>query len=564
MSFNISLSWMIYLKVMKSCTILVSVIAGICLSACSSRTFSKKDIRSAQKIIGLSYSDNDIRTMHGYLERNKRGYDSMRSYPLDELTTSVISYNLLPDDFEIPAGNDRFEISAPVGISIPENENEIAFRTIDQLAYFLRNGSITSVQLTNIYLDRIKKYDAQLQSVVTLIEDEALAEAAKRDEELANGLDRGPLHGIPYGIKDLFAVEGYPTTWGSEPFRNQQFDYTSTVANKLREAGAVLIAKLTSGALARGDVWFDGKTRNPWNPKEGAAGSSAGSGAATAAGLVGFSIGTETLGSIVSPSSRNGVSGLRPTYGRVSRYGVMPLSWSLDKVGPICRSARGCAIVFNVIRGADKQDNSTIDAAFTYNEGSDLTKYRVAYFEDLFGDDSSRYNLNNTGFLDEIRGLGITLTSISLPEEIPYDVFDIILRAEAGAFFDQLVLSGEVDQMVQQNEGSRANSLRQSRFIPAVEYLQANRHRKILVERIHELFQDYDVILAPTFGGNQLLTTNLTGHPVFSLPTGLNKDQLPTSITLIGNLFEEGKLLEFANMYQNKFRGPMIPPLFKD
>ncbi|MEM9324381.1 MAG: amidase, partial [Bacteroidota bacterium] len=420
---------------------------------------------------------------------------------------------------------------------------------IPQLAALLRSGQLTSVELTELYLDRLERFDT-LEAVITLTTEMALEHAERADEELAAGTDRGPLHGIPYGVKDLMAVPNYPTTWGAMPYKDQQIGYTASVVEQLEAAGAVLVAKLTSGALARGDVWFGGATKNPWDLEQGASGSSAGSGSATAAGLVAFAIGTETLGSIVSPSTRCGVTGLRPTYGRVSRYGTMSLSWSMDKIGPIARSAEDCAIVFDAIRGEDLRDPTLLEAPFAYEGKLDWSSLKIGYLKDQFENDSSDNSVNNDTTLVVLEGLGAELVAIQTPEGVPYDVFDIILRAEAGAFFDELVRSHGDRDMVQQNKRSRANSLRQSRFIPAVEYLQANRHRRVLIEKMDDIFEEVDVLVSPTFGGRQLVITNLTGHPAISVPNGFDEDGHPTSFTIVGQLFDEATILGLAESYQ--------------
>ena len=341
-------------------------------------------------------------------------------------------------------------------------------------------------------------------------------------------------------------------------------DHTATVVNKLTEQGAVLIAKLVSGSLARGDVWFGGKTKNPWDLSQGASGSSAGSGSATSAGLVAFSLGTETLGSITSPATRNGVTGLRPTYGRISRHGVMSLSWSMDKVGPICRSAEDCEIVLAAIYGKDPLDPTTNNAPFTPANGK-VSNLKIAKLEsDILSDSKTQRGKNVIAAVALLeKELNSSFDTLSLPKNYPFRVFDIILRAEAGAFFEELVRSGAVDDMVEQTSGSRANSLRQARFIPAVEYLQANRERRRLIEEIHQLFKNYDVIIAPSARSSQLQITNLTGHPVISIPTGFDEKGRPTSLTLIGNLYEEDKILQLAKYYQSLTEfDEKHPPLF--
>jgi len=524
------------------------------LLACNSQHkdyFSKKNVRHSQKLIGLDYSKKALDTLYPYLIRNRKGYDTLRQFKLDYLTTPALSFDPRPKGFAMPRWNwEESEFLRVLEVEVPENKEEMAFYSISQLANLLRRQEITSLELTQLYLDRLKKHDQTLYCVINLTEELAIQQAKRADSLIEEGIFLSPLHGIPYGIKDLFSVEGYPTTWGSEPYKDQYFDHTATVATKLEEAGAVLVAKLTSGALARGDVWFGGQTKNPWDTQQGASGSSAGSGSATSAGLVAFAIGTETLGSITSPSTRNGITGLRPTYGQVSRYGVMSLSWSMDKVGPMCRSAEDCAIVFQVIKGKDSLDPSTVDAPFQFEHETDLSALKVGYLQDLVEKDTSESGKNMKAAIEVIQEQGIELIPLKLPEAYPFAAFDIILRSEAGAFFDELVLTDAVDDMVQQNQRSRANSLRQSRFIPAVEYLQANRYRSELIEAMNELMKDIDVLITPTFGGRQLMITNLTGHPVVCLPTGLDSKNHPTSISFLGNLYDEETILEFGYHFQ--------------
>lgn len=503
--------------------------------------------------------------MYNYLGRNKRGYENLREYNVDNETFPALTFNPHPAGFIMPEGKQEiFQPSIPNNILLPETDEEIAFLSIIELASLLKSRKITSERLTNIYLERIEKFDNQLQSVITVTKDLALKQARKVDEEIASGNYRGVLHGIPYGVKDLMAVEGYPTTWGAEPYKNQQIDYTATVVNKLEAQGAVLIAKLVSGSLARGDVWFGGKTKNPWDLNQGASGSSAGSGSATSAGLVAFSLGTETLGSITSPATRNGVTGLRPTYGRISRHGVMSLSWSMDKVGPICRSAEDCEIVLAAIYGHDPLDPTTNKVPFITKNGS-IGSLKIAKLSsDINSDRRSQRGKNVLAAVALLeKQLNTSFDTLSLPRNYPFRSFDIILRAEAGAFFEELVRSGQVDDMVEQTSGSRANSLRQARFIPAVEYLQANRERRRLIEEINQLFKAYDVIIAPSARSSQLQITNLTGHPVISIPTGSDETGHPTSLTLIGNLYEEDKILQVAKYYQSLTdHEEKHPPLF--
>jgi Asp-tRNA(Asn)/Glu-tRNA(Gln) amidotransferase A subunit family amidase len=532
--------------------LLIGILFGFIIAR-SSDPITHSDVESAQKLINLHLEGAAIDTMMSYLEGNRKAYDSMRTFHLENDIAPSLVFDPFPLDFHFKPDNGINPWSVNLEAKLPENLNDLAFFPIKDLAGLIKTKQISSLDLTKIYLDRIKKYDPSLLAFVTVTEELALQQAEKADRELAAGQYRGPLHGIPYGVKDLASVPGYPTTWGAAPYKEQVINETATVVKKLEEAGAILLGKLVSGSLARGDVWFGGKTKNPWDLEQGASGSSAGSGSATAAGLVAFSIGTETLGSIVSPSTRTGSTGLRPTYGAVSRHGFMVLSWSMDKVGPICRNSTDCAIVFDYIRGQDGLDRTVRNAAFAYQNHKDIKKLKVAYFHELFEKDTSAISINHQRTLQEFEALGIRPEKVTLPQNFPFSVFDIILRAESGAFFDQLVLSGGVDDMVEQHKGSRANSLRQSRFIPAVEYLQANRHRTKLIEEFHKMIKDYDVIISPTFAGRQMMITNLTGHPALSLPNGFDKKGRPTSVTLLGNYFEEEKLIALAEVYQRNY-----------
>jgi Asp-tRNA(Asn)/Glu-tRNA(Gln) amidotransferase A subunit family amidase len=500
--------------------------------------------------MGLDFNKKYIDTLYPYLEKNKEGFDALRKYTLSNDVFPAVRFDPLPANFmpRQQAGFPDWEI--PENIELPENKSELAFYTIPKLASLLKNKKISSLELTQFFIERLKKYNPILQCTITITEEMALEQAKKMDEELATGNYRGILHGIPYGVKDLMAVEGYKTTWGAEPYRNQTIDMTATVVEKLQNAGGVLIAKLVSGSLARGDVWFDGKTKNPWDVEQGASGSSAGSGSATSAGLVPFALGTETLGSITSPSTRNGITGLRPTYGRVSRHGVMSLSWSMDKVGPMARSAEDCAIVYSMITGKDAKDPTTTDYPNGFEPEKDIKSLRIGYLKKDIEKDTSKSKANLEKAITTFKNMGLTLTEVELLEDVPYSSFDIILRAEAGAFFDNLVRSGDVDQMVEQDQKSRANSLRQARFIPAVEYLQANRHRQVLIEKMETIMKEYDILISPTFGNRQLVITNLTGHPVISIPTGLDEEKHPTSITLVGNLYDEANILLLAKAFQ--------------
>jgi Asp-tRNA(Asn)/Glu-tRNA(Gln) amidotransferase A subunit family amidase len=428
-----------------------------------------------------------------------------------------------------------------------ENLEALAFWPVTHLAELIRSRRVSSVDLTRMYLDRLERYGPALECVVTLTEERALEQARRADAEIAAGEYRGLLHGIPWGAKDLLSVRGYPTTWGAAPYVDQVIDEEATVVRRLDEAGAVLVAKLTLGALAQGDRWFGGRTRNPWNREQGSSGSSAGSAAATVAGLVGFSIGTETLGSIVSPSTRCGATGLRPTFGRVSRHGAMALSWSMDKVGPICRSVEDCAIVMEAIHGPDGLDHTVLDLPFDWDAQARARALRVGYLRTAF---DSEYDAreHDKDTLAAFRALGIEPTPVELPDEYPLAPLRIILTAEAGAAFDELTRTGLVDLM---EDSSWPNTFRQARFIPAVEYIQANRIRSQIMAAMHEATQDIDVFITPTFAENVLLLTNLTGHPAVVLPNGFGEDGSPVSISFIGKLWGDAEALTLAKAYQD-------------
>lgn len=513
--------------------------------------FTQNDIARAQKVLGLNFTSSEIDTLYRSLESNLESYEAVRAKPLPNSVFPAMYFDPHPAGYAIPAGQEAIQWGLPEKVSLPDDEEELAFYSVAQLANLIRNRQITSLELTQLYLNRLKKHNPTLNCVVTLTEKTALTQARRADAEIVAGNYRGPLHGIPYGLKDLIAVPGYPTTWGAGPYQNQQFDQPATVAKKLEEAGAVLVAKLTSGELAYGDVWFGGRTLNPWDTSQGARGSSAGSTSATAAGLVAFSLGSETWGSIVSPSTRCGVTGLRPTYGRVSRTGVMTLSWSLDKVGPICRTAQDCALVFEAIRGSDGQDRTVVDAPFNFRANRDLRALKVGYVKDVFEKDTTTWGELNRNALQIFEQMGLQLEAVELPDLVPYNgVISTIIRGESGAVFDELLQNNQDDELARQGPGSRANSLRQSRFIPAAEYIQANRHRSLLIEDMHELFREYDLLILPTYGTDQSAISNMTGHPVVSLPNGFDERGRPVSIILMGRLYDEATVLAAAHQYQ--------------
>jgi Asp-tRNA(Asn)/Glu-tRNA(Gln) amidotransferase A subunit family amidase len=525
---------------------------------------SVKDISSAEKIIGLEFTKAERDSMLDGLNSAIGDYIAIHNYPISNDIPPAFLFNPLPSGF-IPEQEQKvIHWDFQEKVEIPADTDELAFYSVAELSVLIRQKKLSSLTLTNLYLERLKKYGDTLECMITLTEDLALRQAKKADEELAKGIYRGPLHGIPYGIKDLFSLPGYPTTWGAVPYKDQVINKTATVIKKLEEAGAVLVAKLTLGALAMDDVWFGGQTKNPWDLNQGSSGSSAGSASATAAGLVPFAIGTETWGSIVSPSNRCGTTGLRPTFGRVSRYGAMALSWTMDKIGPICRNAEDCALVFNAIHGIDKKDPSTIAAAFNYIPEINPANMKIGYLQDLFKQDYPNRS-NDSITLEVFRSFGVSLHPVKLPDSVPVSALNIILMAEASAAFDELIRSNRDSLMVLQKKEAWPNFFRQSRFTPAVEYIQANRLRYILIQELHDQFSQYDVIISPSFGGNQLLMTNLTGHPCLVMPNGFDEKGHPASISLLGNLFDEATILAFAKLYQDATEWEeQHPSFFKD
>jgi Asp-tRNA(Asn)/Glu-tRNA(Gln) amidotransferase A subunit family amidase len=523
----------------------VVFLAGV---AAEKSNISESVIASAEQLIGLTFSSAERDSMIDDLADNLESYQNLRAVELDNSVPPSIQFNPIPIGFEVPHGESRLVAGPPSIEDAPSDAEELAFYAVRDLSELIRTRKITSTELTKLYLARLKEFGPKLECVITLTEELALEQARKADEEIAAGNYRGYLHGIPYGAKDLLAVKGYKTTWGAEPYKDQIRNETATVVTKLEEAGAVLVAKLTLGALAWGDVWYGGMTRNPWDLEQGSSGSSAGSASATAAGLVAFAIGTETWGSIVSPATRCGTAGLRPTFGRVSRAGAMALSWSMDKIGPICRTVEDCALVFDVIRGPDGIDQSVVDAAFVYDSHVDLANLRVGYLKEAFEEDYS-FKDTDAATLEMLRELGVELVPIELPD-VPVYSMAFVLSAEAAAAFDELTRSGSDDLMVRQIRNAWPNVFRSSRFIPAVEYIQANRLRHELIQQMQDLMDGVDLYVAPSFGGGNLLLTNLTGHPCVVLPNGFDDEGHPRSISFIGRLYDEATILEVANSYQ--------------
>ena len=522
---------------------------------------TKEMMHQAEKLIGIELTDAQEAMALSGVNRNLESYETIRKLDIPLDTEPAIAFHPAHARKTLYTAKTRFRFGK---VDVPQfrSVDDLAFATVPQLAELLRTRRISSTELTKMYLARLKKYGDKLLCVVTLTEELALKQAAAADAEIRRGKYRGPLHGIPWGAKDLFATKGIKTTWGAEPFRDQVIDYDSTVVERLNEAGAVLVAKLSMGALAQGARWFAGVTRNPWQPDEaqvGSSGSSAGPASATAAGLVGFSIGTETLGSIVSPSSRCGVTGLRPTYGRVSRYGAMGLSWTMDKIGPICRGVEDCAAALNALYGPDGKDITVGDAPFNWNPDTNISTLRIGYLKTEFDQLNpgapnvpqpqlqQRYALYKTA-LEVLEKAGAKLTPIELPKA-PVGALRFILSAEAAAAFDDITRDGRVNQLSGQTPGDWPNTFRTSRFIPAVEYLRAQRARTLLIREMEQLMSQWDVFVSPAPGSLSLLVTNLTGNPAVVVPCGFLND-LPIAIMFTGGVYDEVSPLRVALAFE--------------
>ena len=566
---------------------------------------TREMIDNASIIADVPIADQYKDMMLESLNNFSKDYEMIYELKIGNQVPPAIVFDPVPAGMKVAAatGHAPSKVSAPnVNASgAPKNIEDVAFYSVRQLAELVRSKKVSSSALTDMYLQRLKRYDPLLKFVITLTEDRAHAQAKEADRDIAAGKYRGPLHGIPWGAKDLLAVKGYRTTWGAGGFEKQMIDEDATVVQRLDAAGAVLVAKLTLGALAQGDKWFGGMTRNPWNTQQGSSGSSAGSASATSAGCVGFAIGSETLGSISSPSTRCGTTGLRPTFGLVPRTGAMALSWSMDKLGPICRSVEDCALVLRAIHGSDGHDRSVQNAAFNWDPDLDWRKLRIGYLKNDFElqqpqqpeppkeeknltaeekkkreeDAANREQARmrqvydkqyNDAALAKLRSMGINLVAVELPK-YPYQAMRTILLAEAAAAFDDLTRSGRDKLLTQQTKDDWPNTFRSARFIPAVEYIQANRARTMVIDAMAKVFEQVDVIVAPTFG-TQLVVTNLTGHPAVILPNGLRGDDAPkpqvregelqpggpgtpVSLTFLGQLYGEAKLLAVARAYQD-------------
>ncbi len=528
-------------------------------------------MHQAEKLFGLEFTDAQEAMALNGVNGNLDSYETIRKIDIPLDTEPAVAFHPAQARRQLYAPKAKFRL-AKTDVPTFKNIEDLAFATVPQLAELLRTRKVTSTELTKMYLSRLNRFGPKLLCVVTLTEQLALKQAADADAELKRGKYRGPLHGIPWGAKDLFATKGIKTTWGAEPYRDQVIDYDATVVERLREAGAVLVAKLSMGALAQGPRWFAGVTRNPWQPEDtqqGSSGSSAGPASATAAGLVGFSIGTETLGSIVSPSSRCGCTGLRPTYGRVSRYGAMGLSWTMDKIGPICRGVEDCAAVLNAIYGPDGRDITVGDAPFNWNPDSNIASLRIGYLKTEFdgtgvqpANDQQRQMEQRRALyktaLEALENAGAKLNPIELPK-FSANSLRFILTAEAAAAFDDITRDGRVNELSGQARGDWPNSFRTSRFIPAVEYLRAQRARTLLIHEMEKLMSQWDVFVSPAPGSASLLVTNLTGHPAVVTPCGFVND-LPIAMMFTGGVYDEVSPLRVALAFEHATKWHSMHP----
>jgi len=517
-------------------------------------------IEAAETIAGVSFTPEEREMMVEDLSDNLEGYKALRELPMpnERPPATVFDPRIggaeIPD---VPASEDGVRMHRPARSKPPADE-DLAYASLPELAHWLRTEQVTSVELTEFYLERLRTLDPKLNAVITLTEDRALKAAETADEEISQDHWRGPLHGIPWGAKDLLAVEGYKTTWGAEPYKDQRIDATAEVVQRLDDAGAVLVAKLALGALAWGDVWYGATTRNPWNLDQGSSGSSAGPGAAVAAGAVPFAIGSETLGSIVSPSTRNGVTGHRPTFGTVPRTGAMVLSWTMDKLGPMARSAVDCAYVYDAIRGAGAGDPASVDAPFPFDPSTDVTGLRVGYVEEAFGGDYDNAEADQQT-LQVLRDMGVDLQPISLPTDLPVGAMLNTLDVEAASAFDKLTRTDGIDDMKRQSTDAWPHVFRTARMIPAVEHTQMSRARTRLMQAMHGVMADLDAFVCPSFRAGVLGITNLTGHPCVCVPNAFHpvEDQPsyrkdPASISFLGALYRDDAVLALAHAYQQE------------
>jgi Asp-tRNA(Asn)/Glu-tRNA(Gln) amidotransferase A subunit family amidase len=513
---------------------------------------TREAIGEAARLAGLEFTEAEQEAMLEGITKNLGRYREIRRHPIGNDVPLPLYFDPRVPGESTPS-TAEFRASAPPAVERPANLEEAAFWPVTHLAELVRTRKATSVELTEMYLARLEKHNPLLNCVVTFTKDLALTQARRADADIAAGRYLGPLHGIPWGAKDIISAKGYPTTWGAEPFRSQRLDVDAAVVERLSAAGAVLVAKLTTGELAFGDQWFGGRTNSPWNPEEGSSGSSAGSGAAPAAGLVGFAIGTDTGGSILAPSVRCGIVGMRPTFGRVSRHGVMAAGFSLDRIGPMCRTAEDCALVLRAIAGPDGRDHSVANVPLSWDAGRDVKTLRVGYTQALFeAEKDSEIRAADSAALAEIRALGIESRPVALPES---DINFFIEYVERGAGFDEFLRSGRDAGLVRTRHRAE---LRVAHMVPAVEYLQANRLRFQLMQEVARAMSEVDVLVTtrPTLDPKTSVNpiTSLTGHPAVAVPHGFTAKGTPTGMVLVGRLYREGEMLLLAKAYQERTR----------
>lgn len=502
-----------------------------------------EDLKSFEKVAGIEFTEDERKQILASVRSARNGFANVRKQPIDYTTLPPTPFFPEPPTVQAPSG--RVQAPPLKGLKKPTSDEDLAYSSVRALALMVKSKQISPVELTKLYLDRYRKYGEKLLCLVTLTDDLAIRQAKQAEDEIMAGKYRGPLHGIPYGIKDLFAVAGYPCTWGAEPYRNQKFDYNAGVVDRLNQAGAICLAKTSLGALAQGDVWFGGRTKNPWNPAQGSSGSSAGSACSAAAGLAAFTIGTETLGSIVSPSFQCRVTGLRPTFGRVSRYGAMAVSWTMDKVGPLCRSAEDCAIVFGSIIGADPRDECIVNRPYNWPVKLDVSKLKIGYLLNANEDPMDRSRLERDPALKLLVSMGAKLEPIKF--EPLQDGVNVILGVEAAAAFDAFTLSDQIDEL---KNSAWPNTYRSNRYVPAVEYLEAQRARTLMMRQFGAAMDPFDMVIAGGTGGYTLFLTNLTGHPQVLVPLPPTEAGAGRAFSLIGHLYDEERILALANRMQ--------------
>ncbi|MCD4698343.1 MAG: amidase [Bacteroidales bacterium] len=532
-----------------------SLFPGCSLAIDQDDTITVETLKATEKIAGITLNNKERNEILEGVKSNLETYNNFREQHLNYYSYPSVVFNPVPPG--VTFNQERQQaIFSEIKVVRPQNIEDVAFYSVIQLANLIKTKQVSSLELTKLYLSRLKKFDGDLKFVVTYTEELALKQAKKADEEIASGYYKGLLHGIPYGIKDLFSVKGYRTTWGTQIFEDRIIDLDATVVQKLDAAGAVLVAKLATGTLASGEKWFGGHTRSPWT-KRSSGGSSAGPASAVAAGCVAFAIGTETNGSMVSPCDVCGVTGLRPTFGRVSRYGCMPVSWSFDKVTPIARNVEDCAAVFNEILGPDSFDNSVVDLPFNWNSQLDIKNLKIGYHSTYFdkekkgipqNEDQKVWFKSRSSYIkkafDIFTKMGFDLRPLDI--QLPHKGEGIMMLVEAAAAFDEFTRSN-IDDEVEDQKWPIYH--RAHRFVPAVEYLQAARYRTIMIQKMNEIMKDVDVYIEMTWSTNW--STNVTGLPIVVVPCGFHRNGQPTSVTLVGKHYQEAKLMAVAKAFQD-------------